>query len=268
MKGNVNMYKYVFFRVDDVCTLSQTLMSLTDIFVKYDISVSYQVIPNKLENDTISYLNDDKIKKCVSDIGQHGYQHKKWGRGEFNNNRSYEEQRNDILLGLELVRKKFPYTWNGVFSFPWGQFDKNTLKILSENNFTVYSKQFKTELVPRIANSILRLTKKEHFGKHNISYNELKRNNIREISICIDFNSDYEFNTLKTYDEIITEYERARKVTNYIGFLLHPNHINNNEGIDTVEKVIRYLRNSNKVEFLTISDISYLLDRKDRNYIV
>ena len=257
------MEKYVFFRVDDVCIYSKNLMKLTDIFVGNKIPASYQVIPKLLESRTVTYLNEDEIKKYISDIGQHGYQHQSWGFGEFNCSRSYEEQRYDITLGLEIIRTNFADTWNGVFSFPWGQFDKNTLKVLSENNFKVYSKQFRTDVLSTAAYPVLRLTKKEHFRKHNISYHKLERYNLRELSICIDFNKEYKFNTFKTYNQIIKEYEKAKKVTNYIGFLLHPNHIDSNKGMEVIEKVIKYLKQSKSIQFATISDIAQLLDKKE-----
>lgn len=260
------MAEYVFFRVDDVCIYSDYLIKLTDIFVGNNISVSYQVTPKLLESKTVEYLNEYEIKKYVSDIGQHGYQHKDWGGGEFSCNRSYEEQRDDITLGLEIIRRNFTDTWNWVFSFPWGKFDKNTLRVLRDNNFKVYSKQFRTELFSRVAYQALRVTKKEHFRKHAISYHKLKRYNIRELSICIDFNKEYKFNTFKTYAQIINEYEKAKKVTNYIGFLLHPNHIDSNNGMETIGKVIKYLKQSKDIEFATISDIAYLLDKKEKNY--
>jgi len=257
------MEKYVFFRVDDVYIYSDYLINLTDIFVRNSIPTSYQVIPKLLENKTVVYLNRDEIKKYVRDIGQHGYQHKNWGLGgEFNCNRSYEEQRNDITLGLEIIRTNFADTWNGVFSFPWGQFDQSTLKVLRHNNFRVYSKQFRTGLFSAIAYHVLRLTNKEHFRNHNISYHGHKRYNVRELSICIDFNKEYKFNTFKTYDQIVNEYEKAKKITNYIGFLLHPNHIDDNKGIETIEKVIEYLKTNKDISFVTISDVANLLDKK------
>lgn len=258
------MEKYVFFRVDDVSIYSENLLKLTDIFVKNKVKASYQVIPKLLESKTAVYLNQDEIKKYVSDIGQHGYEHKSWGWGEFNCNRSYEDQRDDITLGLEIIKTNFANAWNGIFSFPWGQFDKNTLKILGENNYKVYSKQFRTDLFSRAAYNVLRLTKNEHFGKHNISYNELKRYNVRELSICIDFNKEYKFNTFKTYNEIINEYEKARKVTNYIGFLLHPNHMDSNNGVTIIEGVIKYLKKKKDIRFATISDIANLLDKMEK----
>lgn len=261
------MEKYVFFRVDDVCIYSDYLVKLTDIFVKNNIPTSYQIIPKLLESKTVKYLNEDGIKRYVSDIGQHGYQHKSWGWGEFNCNRSYEEQREDITLGLEIIKTNFADTWNGVFSFPWGQFDKNTLKVLRDNNFKVYSKQFGTDLLSIVAYPILRLTKKEHFRNHNISYHKLKRFNIRELSICIDFNKEYKFNTFKTYNQIINEYEKAKKVTNYIGFLLHPNHIDSNKGMKIIEEVIKYLKQSKDIQFATISEIAHSLDKEEECYV-
>lgn len=257
------MKKYVFFRVDDVDIYSENLIKLTDIFVKNEIPVSYQVIPKLVESKTVEYLNKDEIKKYVSDIGQHGYQHKNWGGGEFSSNRSYEQQREDITLGLEIIKKNFAETWNGVFTFPWGQFDDNTLKVIRNNEFRVYSKFFSTKLVSAIAYNVLRLTKKEHFRNRVISYHKIKRYNARELSICVDFNKEYKLNTFKAYDQIVNEYEKAKKVTDCIGFLLHPNHIDSNKGMETIEKVIEYLKQSKEISFATIADISYLLDKKE-----
>lgn len=255
------MEKYVFFRVDDVGVFSNNLVTLTDIFVNHSIPASYQVIPKQLENETVDYLNKDEIKKYISDIGQHGYQHRNWKKGEFNSSRSYEEQWNDITQGLEIIRTNFSDTWKGVFSFPWGQFDKNTLKVLQNNDYKACSKQFGTDLISTLAYKVLRLTKKEHFKGHNISYHTYKRFNLRELSICIDFNKDYQDNKFKTCDQIISEYEKARTVTNYIGFLLHPNHIDANGGMETIEQVIKYLKQNKDDKFATISDIVNALDK-------
>src|SRR5262245_23645671 len=128
------MPKIVFFRNDDVHDSDLHLRKFISLFLYYGIPVHLAVIPGKMTARCGVFL-----RQCLKqypeliEIGQHGYKHVNYSRDtmskyEFGARRAYGEQRKDILLGQDILRKVTED--KVIFTPPWHGFDKNTLKII------------------------------------------------------------------------------------------------------------------------------------------
>lgn len=257
------MGKYVFFRVDDIGEYDERMIKLTNIFIKNEVMASYQVIPTLIDSKTEQFLKEPIIAKYICDIGQHGYQHKDWGEGEFCKYRTYEEQKADIEEGLKVIKRKFNDRWHGVFCFPFGGYDENTIDILRNNlEYKVYSKYLWFSKRREILNKVGRLIGRSKFLGRYIDYHEMNNGNLLELSVCIDFNKDYDNGGYKNLAELLDEYNTCSRYVHYIGFVIHPNHINSEEDFNVIENLIKNLKKLTPVRFCTMGKIYSILNNE------
>ena len=79
------------------------------------------------------YMSKTDIKKLISNgmhIGGHGYSHVRLGKLNHN------EQKKEVLQNLKFL-KSMGLNKNLSLCYPHGSYDKNTIKILKENNFLI-----------------------------------------------------------------------------------------------------------------------------------
>lgn len=257
------MKKYIFFRVDDIGEYDERMVKLTNIFIKSEVKASYQVIPTLIDSETEQFLKEPITAKYICDIGQHGYQHKDWGGGEFCRYRTYKEQKSDIEEGLKIIKSKFSNRWHGVFCFPYGSYDENTIGILKNNlEYKIYSKYVGFSKKKFFFNKAGRLIGRNKLLGKYIDYHGMNNGNLLELSVCIDFNKDYDTGECKDLGELLDEYNIASKYIDYIGFVIHPNHINNEEDLNVIDNLIKNLKKLTSVKFCTMGKIYSILSNE------
>lgn len=138
--------KIVFIRDDDVYKADDCFRRFFEFCLNKEIPVVYGVIPQKITQDLAKLLNKYK-KKCphLIDIVQHGWRHKNYNckdiqnKYEFGLGRSYEQQRRDIFKGYQSMKKAFKENFTPAFVPPYHGYDGNTLRIVRELGFPIFS---------------------------------------------------------------------------------------------------------------------------------
>lgn len=166
----------VFFRNDDVReSLDDNLVYLTEKLVSEGFSISHAVEPANVSREVVEWLLAIKTAyPSRVEILQHGYEHriktKSPYRGEFGENRTYEEQLDEIRKGMALMSAHFAECWTRIFSFPYGAYDHNTLKALEKCGFKMISTGVRLSLKRRILNCVGHMLKVSRFMGYNIVY--------------------------------------------------------------------------------------------------
>jgi hypothetical protein len=163
----------VFFRNDDVRDrLDHTLISMTELFLRYGIPLAHAVEPANITPEVVNWLK--LLKKDhpqMINIVQHGYNHNLDNPGskmEFGGNRAYEDQYKDIFKGKELMSEHFSDLWSPAFSFPYGTYNSNALRAISDCGYKILSSKIRFTPKSRFKNFLGRSLGKDFvFGKGN-----------------------------------------------------------------------------------------------------
>jgi len=137
--------KEVFIRDDDVYKYDGVFLELFDFLKTHRIPLVYGVVPALVTDKIIRLFNKEKNKNpALFDIAQHGLTHKNYSKNlsrkyEFGPLRSYAQQKKDILTGHRLMLNLFGKNFTPAFIPPYHGYDRNTLKIIKEMKFTIFS---------------------------------------------------------------------------------------------------------------------------------
>jgi peptidoglycan/xylan/chitin deacetylase (PgdA/CDA1 family) len=139
------MGRCLFIRDDDAWTLDKSFRFFFDLALERQLPVVYAVIPGKMDQGLIRFLRGAKAKTPqLLDIVQHGWMHTNHSKiqgkkYEFGLTRSKELQREDIQQGSKRMRLAFRDQFTPAFVPPYHGYDRNTLRVLSEENFKLFS---------------------------------------------------------------------------------------------------------------------------------
>lgn len=227
--------KKIVFRVDDVDKLNKTIIRLTNLFIKYDIPASYQIIPNKLDEKLIKYILSIN-KKVLFDVGQHGFNHEdhwigKCRLGEFNWHRSKEDKKMDIINGQNILQKEFGSSFIKVFTPPAHIIDEETISILKEERYIGFSAGM--------------VQSKSKFNKIIDKINLWRHKRFLNLSVSMDL-IDWKTREFKSLDVLIKEYNLLKN-SDFLGIVVHDKFMKEQDFI-TFEKFIKYLK-SKEVDF-------------------
>jgi len=137
--------KTLLLRDDDVWRIDAAFTAVFEFCLEQKIPVVYGVIPAKAKVNLARLLNKTKSRNPhLIDIVQHGWQHKNHNPGggekyEFGPRRSYNLQKKDIEKGLAKMRRLFGRNFTPAFIPPYHGYDMNTLKIIRECGFKIFS---------------------------------------------------------------------------------------------------------------------------------
>lgn len=254
--------KTIFFRNDDVRdSLDNSLIELTRLFISNKVPVAHAVEPANVSLEVVKWLLQKKTDHPdFIEIIQHGFNHNIENQPikmEFGGKRGYEDQLIDVKKGAELMNIYFGNLWSPVFTFPYGTYNRNSLKAISDCDFKVLSSKIKFSGKARLKNFAGRtLGIDNFFGKH-INYHPGLRKNygFREISVSANLIKSYTaYDTAIHYnlEEIIDQILLAGKYTDIIGILLH-HRFHSNE-MPLIEELIKFLR-QNGFSFSTFNEL-------------
>ena len=142
----------VAFRLDDPSQISdhQLEKRILDLFKRYEVSITFAVIPFHFRNNKYHALTVNGVKHIILaeqsgivEIAQHGYAHIKNNHSIRNKNSEfvslpYNDQKEKIIKGKKILDEIFQHEVKG-FVPPFNSFDKNTIKILIQQRFSYLS---------------------------------------------------------------------------------------------------------------------------------
>jgi len=261
--------KKIFFRNDDVGmhsptnTVANDLINLTEFFIENNVPICHSVVPKLVNKKTVKWLQHIKQKTPdLLSIGQHGYLHQKYVRGEFGGGRSYDDQFNDILHGKLLMDELFKGSFSLWFAPPWVQYDKNTKLICEKLGFQIFSGGVSPKFEAIAFNRIGNILNYNVFLNKEVSYHRKsnyiqKGFQIQEVSVSIDVVKNYNTKELKPCYEIIDRFEKSIKKYNTVGFMLHQWIFDSNEKIELLNQIIDYIKlNHKNYQFLSFDQIN------------
>lgn len=257
--------KTLFLRNDDVRhMLDDILVYLTGQIIEAGLTISHAVEPANVTEEVVDWLrgmqadHPDRIE-----IIQHGYDHQLKTpspvRGEFGGGRPYDEQFAEIRRGAEMMNDYFGEKWNRIFSFPYGAYDLNTLKALSECGFRTISTGIRFSSKRAVLNGVGRLLKRKTLLGRNIAYfNEAVPgfSNLRELPVVLN-NSKKQTGPdtaiQRDCDELLAGWESLPGWLNCRGILCH-HRFNSENDIDQLILFVCRLRDAG-VNVSKIGDI-------------
>lgn len=130
----------VFHRIDDVQEYSNQMKEILDFFDDNTKEFILAVVPKCFDERFAEIINS--YKHCT--IYQHGYEHEnhveKGWCDEFPDSLSYNQRFSWIAKGKRRIEEILGYQINGYVP-PWNNTGEETIKIISELGFSIYSAQ-------------------------------------------------------------------------------------------------------------------------------
>jgi hypothetical protein len=253
----------VCFRNDDVNSLTEPLMGLTEILLKRKVPITHAVEPGNVTIETIHWLKQLKSNyPHLIEIIQHGWNHTFHVKGEFGGGRSYEEQFIDLKQGKEKMERIFKEDFFPVITVPWDLYNKVTIKAANQLGFKVFCVHYDYRISRRLFYSLGHfLGRGQLFGKP-IS-NHLKcypGTQMLQIDTAISlikryfdlFGNECEFFSTK---EILSAFNKVRKLIPVVVFLFHHKYHQKGSHFQLVEDVLDELQHRKDVDFVSHSRI-------------
>lgn len=256
--------KVVFFRNDDVRgSLDESLVQITDLFIKHKIPITHAVEPANVTPKVVEWLLCVKREHPeLIEIMQHGYDHSvknKKQLGEFGGQRSYEEQYEDIKIGKELMNKYFGEQWFECFNFPYAPYNHAAIRAVDDIGFKVLNSHYNVGLSRQVFYFVGHLLRRGHLLNRHVSWNLQRYPNtsLFEIDMNISFIAKYMNEEtdciMLTLDELKTATQRYLRERT-VGVLLHHRYHNTSEKIDLVDQYLSWC-STQSFEFKTIESI-------------
>ncbi|MCX6163656.1 MAG: polysaccharide deacetylase family protein [Ignavibacteriae bacterium] len=259
------MGNIIFFRNDDLRNkLDDSLLKITDLFIKYEIPITHSVEPANVSEEVVNWLIDVKQKHPdLIEIMQHGYEHRNKNnnkKGEFGGQRGYDEQYKDISRGKALMDKYFGDLWFSAFNFPYGPYNPAAIKAVNDCRFKVLNSHYNARISRKIFYSIGHLLRKGYLFDHHISWNldYYPGTNLFEIDMNVGFIKKYvneqEESMMHSLEELI---EDTKKYFNQktIGVLIHHRYHNTPDKIAFIENYLKWCKDNPDFTFLSMSRI-------------
>lgn len=259
--------KIIFFRNDDVGLysnepVSSELINLTNVFIDENVPISHGVVPALVSEDTVKWLNQIKMQyPNLIGIDQHGYKHVKHDIGEFGGKRRYEEQKDDITAGMELMQKFFGTNFSNCFSAPWVRYNSDTKKICDEHGIRVFSGGVSPMFYACIFNYVGRFCNLNVMCGKEVSFhrrNSFKQRgfNLLEISVGVDVIQNYELKLVKPIDLILSRYEYCKKHFDVIGFVLHQWVFDSVQNLSVMKSLLHEFKKDVDISFELLENIA------------
>ena len=266
------MGKIVFFRNDDVRnTLDESLIRITNTFIKHKVPICHAVEPGNISPEVIEWLRDLKNNyPDLIEIVQHGYKHNlnvkkvirgRLKKGEFGGKRKYEEQFKDVLKGKLLMNEHFGESWFELFTYPYGARNRLSIKAVDDNQFKAVNGSMIPNIKFRLFSFVGRFLKREMLLNRKISWNLRYKpgtnlfqidTGISLIKKFVDENDDAVFDTL---DNIMIMTKRHLDTYPNLGFVLHHRYHKTEEHFKIIDELLINLKKINNIQFMTQQEI-------------
>ena len=253
--------KYAYIRNDDVRNVIEPeLERLFELINGLNIPISLACEPENLTEEVVKFLqyHIKQNDKCF-EIIQHGLNHnvnQTYPDGyEFGGKRNLESQYEDLKKGMDLLDNHFGNQWAKIISFPYGAYNKATMKAAALLKYDAISSSIGFGFKNRIKDSIGRSLKIQKLMGKKISYHGGKRLpfNFYDVSVNVNIIKKYlEYDTALhfEFDEVIEKVRFVSGYTDFIGILLHHRY-HKSEDIKMLKQVLKKMLNEG-YEFITL----------------
>lgn len=254
----------MFFRNDDVRgAIDDSLIQITDLFIKHAIPITHAVEPANLTPEVIDWLlTVKKAHPGLIEIMQHGYDHtvkNKLQKGEFGGQRTYDEQFADIKAGKDLMDRYFGDLWFECFNFPYAPYNPAAIRAVNDIGYKVLNSHYNSGLSRRIFYFAGHLLRKGYFLNHHVSWNlhAYPGTSLFEIDMNVSFIKKY---LNEQTDSVMLTMDELKTATQHyvdqrtIGVLLHHRYHDTPGKIDLVDQYLAWCRDQS-FEFKTIEAI-------------
>lgn len=253
----------LFFRNDDVRgVLDETLIYLTDRLLENGLPITHAVEPVNVTPEVVGWLLDRKKQfPDRLEIIQHGLSHTRHVRlppGEFGKGRTFEEQLADIQHGYALMQKWFDGYWFQAFSFPFGGYNRDTLKALEQTRYRVISTGIRLTGKRLLFNAAGQLLRQKHLLERNIVYSgPVPGYCLTEFPVILNHTMrqiDENHAEQKKAEQLMAEWRKLSPHWDRVGILTHHRFICRAD-IDELVRFIQQIR-AVDVKFTTLEGLS------------
>lgn len=253
--------KVIFLRNDDVRdSLDKELIDLTYLCLKHNVPISHAVEPANITPEVIDWLIEVKKQyPQLLEIIQHGYDHNRKypeKKMEFGGTRTYADQFSSIQKGKELMDKFFGDKWNPIFTFPYGTYNEDTLRVIDKLGYEAISSKINFSIKNQFKNKVGNLLSRDFLFNKKVSYHGESRNHFgfKELSVSVNLIHRYiDSNNANHYSKtnILEQISQSERFTKNIGILFH--HRFHTDQFNLIEEIIVHLKE--KYMFSTIMNL-------------
>lgn len=253
-----------FVRNDDVNILDRELVEVTQRCVNEGVPIVHAVEPANITDETVAWLRDQKRQHGrLIEIMQHGYDHRKRGKGEFGGTRTYEDQYRDLRRGRELLEDKFGTDFSPCANFPFGPYNEAAIRALDDLGFRVVNSHYNKKMSRRIFYAFGHLARRGRLLDRHVSWNlrDYPGTSLFCIDVSISFIGGYvgqygsrecHFNTASNLIASTLAYANVIPV---VGMVLHHRFHTTSASNDLISEVLQALKATNDSEFLNLEEI-------------
>ncbi len=252
----------VFFRNDDVNRMEPGLREMTGLFTARGIPISHAVEPANLTDEVRDWLLEFDADQV--EIVQHGFAHTRHDQGEFGGDRSREDQRRDLDMGLTLLREAFGDRFFPAMSFPFGSYNEYTVPLLDELGYPVVSSHRRHQFSRQVFYALGRLLRRGRWLGRHVSHHlhPYPGTRVLEVSVTISpirrylktpAGTDCEFHPLEDLKAMFT---RCRRQSSVVGIVLHHRYHCDEERLAPLAELLDWLQQQPAVEFTDLRSIA------------
>lgn len=217
-----------FIRDDDVGELTDELKAFVSAFVARRIPVSYQIIPARFTQACADFLlGVERAHPDLIEFGQHGLRHEMMLKGktlkrEFGPERSFEAQRDDIVEGREILRRRLGSDRViDQFTPPQHKFDRNTVRAAAEAGHRIFSAAAYASPHHRLAYAVGRRLGRGSVMHHGLSYHLGKRPEADLADVSISVAVDNGRAIKRRADALGAALSKAANCSSVVGLMFH-----------------------------------------------
>ncbi|MDP6419175.1 MAG: polysaccharide deacetylase family protein [Candidatus Krumholzibacteria bacterium] len=255
----------VFFRNDDVNELCPELRELTELCISEKVPIAHAVEPANVTRECVDWLLEKKAKHGrLVEIIQHGYDHTWHGKGEYGGDRPYETVQEEIRSGAKLMDRYFGDQWFRAMVFPFGYYNRASMKAVSDLGFLLMSCHWNPRLSRRLfyqAGRLLRqgLIRGRHASPHMNFYPGTR---VLSVDTTVSYIRRYFGGHTGTesewfdLDTLMARHEAAREHISTIGWITHHRYHTKPEHIKLIaDSIAEMKRRDPEIRFLNYEEI-------------
>lgn len=218
----------LFLRDDDVGPHDDAIERFVGIFLSRGLPVSYQIIPARLTQAAAGWLGGLAARHPgLIEFGQHGHTHEMMVGGkrewyEFGPERDRAAQKAVIAAGRERLSALLGQAWDGrLFTPPRHRYDRNTLRALAEEGFSILSASSYPGVAHRLAYGLGAAMGRTNLGRGGVSHHGRLRPEAPILELSISVAVDHGGPVERRVDDVLDEIGRARRVSPIVGLMFH-----------------------------------------------
>jgi len=251
----------IFVRDDDVGDLTPEFQRFFKLFYDREIPVSYQIIPENLTAKCAKFLLAARKKRPdLVEFGQHGLRHQMMVAGklefyEFGPERTFDQQAADIAEGRALLRKHLGDAPVPVFTPPRHRYNRDTLKALTQQDFSIFSASSYLKPHHRLAYGLGRALGLSSVGARGVPYHGRRRPDGGLFELSITVTADDGGAPSGTARSILSDLAQAAAQEPMVGLMFHHQAYRDDVRAAQLNELADGLAAMKGVSFHTMSDL-------------